>query len=253
MITVPPIVNLGRDTAKRRAAREALAHTLWSPNGSRRLPSEAELSKALDACDARDVWWVCEMASPGPVYLLPTREWVSSLRALLRSLSATRVLEVAAGDGFLSRCVRAGRPRYEVIASDDGSWAKPARRMSATDREEFRGVDVPGLHPGREVAVMPAKRAVETYKPDVVLVSWAPPGPLVEQMIRAKVRHVVEVGVDGDVCGDPARTWKYNKELLDGPIESRAFCRLDGRGAANRRTRVTTYYGRAHDDYFCEG
>jgi len=80
---------------------------LWGPRGARRLPTERELVRAMTACDPRDVWWVCEMSSAGPVYLLPTREWVRELAKYLRTLGAARVLEVAAGDGFLTRCLRA--------------------------------------------------------------------------------------------------------------------------------------------------
>ena len=46
MITVPAPVGLGRDTAKRKAAREALAKVLWGPRGARRLPAERELVRA---------------------------------------------------------------------------------------------------------------------------------------------------------------------------------------------------------------
>lgn len=252
-MTVPAPVGLGRDTSARRRAREALVDTLWGPRGGRRLPTERALVKALTACDRRDVWWVCEMSSAGPVYLLPTREWVRALGGYLREIGATRVLEVAAGDGFLTRCLRATRPGFEVRATDDTSWAKPEVRMSARDREEFRDVPVQGLRPGRNVEALSARAAVTRYAPDVVLVSWAPPGPLVETMIRARVRDVVEVGVEGDVCGDAARTWRYQKDFVDGPVESLALCRLDARPREARHTRVTRYFGRAHPDHGVEG
>jgi hypothetical protein len=187
------------------------------------------------------------------VYLLPTREWVRALAGYLREIGATRVLEVAAGDGFLTRCLRATRPGFEVRATDDASWADPSVRMSARDREEFRGVPVRGLRVGRNVEPMGARAAVKRYAPDAVLVSWAPPGPLVESMIRAPVRDVVEVGVEGDVCGDAARTWRYQKDFVEGPVESLALCRLDARPREARHTRVTRYFGRAHPDHGLEG
>lgn len=249
MITAPPITGLGRDTAARRRARERLVDTLWGPRGARRLPTDRALTRALTACDPRDVWWVCEMSSAGPVYLLPTREWVRSLSRYLREIGATRVLEVAAGDGFLSRCLRATRPSFEVITTDDASWADPTERMSERDREEFRDVPVAGLRPGRNVERLSARAAVKRFAPDVVLVSWAPPGPLVESMIRAPVRDVIEVGVEGDVCGDAARTWRYEKDFVDGPVESLALCRLDARPREERHTRVTRYFGKAHPDH----
>lgn len=247
MITVPPPVGLGRDTAARRRAREALVNVLWGPRGARRLPTERALVKALNACDRRDVWWVCEMSSAGPVYLLPTREWVGALARYLREIGAVRVLEVAAGDGFLSRCLRA--KGFDVRATDDASWSDPTERMSAKDREEFRDVPVKGLRLGRNVEALSAREAVKRYAPDAVLVSWAPPGPLVESMIRAKVRDVIEVGVEGDVCGDTARTWRYEKDFVEGEVEARALCRLDARPGEARHTRVTRYFGKAHPDH----
>jgi hypothetical protein len=39
------------------------------------------------------------------------------------------------------------------------------------------------------------------------------------------------------------KTWRFEKEFLDGPIESRALCRLDTRPSVVRATRVTLYEG----------
>ena len=120
MITVPAPVGLGRDTAKRKAAREALAKVLWGPRGARRLPAERELVRAMTACDPRDVWWVCEMSSAGPVYLLPTREWVRELAKYLRTLGAELGVKASggvrtAGDG--DRMVAAGATRLGASSS----------------------------------------------------------------------------------------------------------------------------------------
>src|SRR6185436_76158 len=138
MVVVPPPVGLGRDTRLRAAARERLAQVLWSETGERRLPLERELFAALEACDPRDAWWTCEMSSTGPVYLLPTREWLRALVALLRRLDARSVLEAGAGDGFLARCLHGAAPDLDVVATDDGSWERPHARMSATERRRLR-------------------------------------------------------------------------------------------------------------------
>jgi hypothetical protein len=247
-VTVPPP---RRDTARRRRARAALVDVLWRADGTRRLPRDAELVRALEACDARDVWWVCEASSAGPVYLLPTREWVSALAKWLDSVKARTVLEVAAGDGFLSSCLRRARPSLRVVATDNHAWHKPEARQSVDDKRAYRGVAFAGITHDRDGAVlrMSAASAVEKFRPDVVLVSWPPPGPLVERVLRGPCKLVVEIGADGDVCGDSARTWRWRKEFLDDtPLAQRALCRLDARptGAAARQTRVTLYYGKRH-------
>ncbi len=242
---VPPPEGKGRETRARIAAREHLARVLWSDDGSRRLPRERELVDAIEACAPGDAWWVCEASSAGPVYLLPTREWLSVLVKELRSLKARRVLDAAAGDGFLAACLRQAAPDLEIVAVDDGSWEKPAGRMSSAERRRLRGVPIAGLVPGENVMRGDAARLARKLKPDTVIVSWAPPGTLVERLIRAPVRHVLEIGTDGDTCGSPA-AWRYAKEFLDGPIERRALCRLDERPSAARHARVTLYYGAAH-------
>ena len=48
------------------------------------------------------------------MYLLPTREWVDALAAYVRALSPRRVLEVGAGDGFLSACLAAAVPEVRT-------------------------------------------------------------------------------------------------------------------------------------------
>lgn len=249
-VNVPPPVGLGRDTRRRAAARANLAAVLWDARGRRRLPAERALLAAIAACDARDLWWVCEAASAGPVYLLPTREWVRALADFVRAQGARRVLEVAAGDGFLSACLARALPGVTVLASDSGAWRRPGARMSADDHARYGATAFAGITLAPEVARLGAVTAVETHRPDLVIVSWPPPGTLVERVIRApSARLVLEIGVEGDVTGDADRTWRYEKDFLDGPLQDRAICRLDARPAAPRATRVTLYFGRADPRY----
>lgn len=243
-VTIPP--PLGRDTRARRAARDALARVLWTKQGERRLPSERALVAALSSCRADDVWWVCETSSAGPVYLLPTREWVWALARFVAQQRVRSVLEVGAGDGFLSACLAHACPRVRVIATDTGAWARPAGRMNDADRAELAGVPLAGISAGAHVLRMAAARAIERFRPDLVVVSWAPPGLLVERAIRAPSRLVLDISVDGDVCGNGMRTWRFEKDFLEGPLETRALCRLDARPRQQRHTRVTLYYGAAH-------
>lgn len=235
--------SLGRDTPRRRRARERLIATLWSTNGARRLPSDHELAAAIKTCDPRDVWWVCEMNTRGPIYFLPTREWISALSRLIDRLGVRRVLEVGAGDGFLSACLARRRPDLSVHAQDNGAWISPRARMSKRDVREFRAVEIAGLNLGAAVERVSWQTALARHKPELAIVSWAPPGKLVEQLIRSRVDHVLDVSVDGDVCGNGARTWRFDKEFLSGAIEARGLCRLDAAPLSERQTRVTLYRG----------
>ena len=78
-VSIPPLIGQGRDSRARRGTREQLARVLWDGHGLRRLPRDRTLRSALRACEPRDVWWVCEANTAGPVYLLPTVEWVQEL------------------------------------------------------------------------------------------------------------------------------------------------------------------------------
>lgn len=205
------------------------------------MPSDRELASAIATASAEHVWRTCELNPYGPLYFLPTREWISALSRLLDARGVRRVLEVGAGDGFLSACLARRRPDLFVRATDSGAWEKPAARMNARDRREFKGVDVAGLALGGNVEKLSAVAAVKRYRPDLVIVSWAPPGLLVEQVIRTGVRHVLDISVEGDVCGNGARTWRFAHEPLTGAIVDRALCRLDARPLRARATHVTLY------------
>ncbi|MBT9560554.1 MAG: hypothetical protein IV100_31305 [Myxococcales bacterium] len=242
-----------RDTRARARARQRLADLLWTPNGHRRLPTEAALEAAITALGPGDLWWVMEASSAGPLYFLPTVEWVALVAEYLDSLGVASVLEVACGDGFLSSCLRAHRPALRVVATDDGSWGRAAGRMTDADRALSPGVDFAGIRPGDGVRRQKALAAVEAEKPDLVLVSWAPPGRLVDRVIQSpSSKFVLDIGTDGDVCGNGQATWRFNKDFIDGPLEDRAFCRLDDEPAEARNTRITLYYGRAHPDFAIE-
>jgi hypothetical protein len=249
-VTLPPLRGQGRDSDERKANRARLLKVLWSTDGERKLPRDRTLRSALAACDARDAWWVCEASSAGPVYLLPTVEWVQHLARVVEKLGARSVLEVAAGDGFLSRCVAEALPDVKVRACDTGAWAKAKNRMNDDDNKAAGATPFAGIRAGPNVERRSVAAAIAHHKPDLVLVSWAPPGTLVERAIRApSCKLVLDLGVDGDVCGNGTHTWRFHKEFLEGPVEARALCRLDGGAVHEPKTRATLYYGRAHDEY----
>jgi hypothetical protein len=238
-------------TPRVRRARAALAKALWRRDGARRLPGERALDEALRALPEAELAWVCEFAPLGPLYLLPTRRFVGALAQKITALGARRVVEVAAGDGFLSAALQRAMPGVEVIATDSGAWAKPEARMSAKERRAHAKVAVPGVRAGAHVRRVGALRAVETLAPDVVLASWLPPGTLLDRLIRSKTRYVLEVGAAGDVTAGPW-SWRFAHDTCDGPIEESARCRLDARPGERLHSRVTLYFGGAHEEHGCE-
>lgn len=231
-----------------RKARAALARALWSATGERRLPGQAELDRALKALPAEELGWLCEFSPLGPLYFLPTRRFVHALARELRKLGVRRVVEVAAGDGFLSRALSRAAPELEVIATDDASWQEPQARMSRAEQRLLRGASVPGLRIGANVKRMAARRAVRTFAPDVVLCAWLPPGDLLDTLIRAPVQYVFEIGAGAGVTAG-AYSWRFEHEFLEGAVERCARCRLDTRPGDTLHSRVTLYYGRAHPNY----
>lgn len=224
---------------------QALAEVLWTSRGARRLPSQRQLGPAIAALSPEDVWWVAESSSAGPLYLLPTKEWLRALVAFIEEQRVSSVLEIAAGDGFLSACLAKACPGLRVRATDNHAWARLEARLSPAELGRGAGLGLSGIRIPPSVERLSATAAITRYRPDLVVVSWAPPGLLVERAIRAPSKLVLDLSVEGDVCGNDARTWRFRKELLGGPLEERAFCRLDGKGRP-RQTRATLYYGARH-------
>lgn len=230
------------------ANRAAVARLLWSADGTRRVPTERALDAALTKLRPGELDWICELSPLGPLYLLPTRRWLQALAAQLRALGARRILEVAAGDGFLSRSLREVAPELDVFATDSAAWERPEARMSRAERRAHAGKQVPGLRLGENVRRFDARAAIRRVKPDLVLASWLPPGRLLDRLVRAPVRHVLEIGAAGGVTSS-AWSWRFAHDFLDGPIESLCRCRLDARPRDALHSRVTLYFGRAHPEH----
>ena len=249
-VAVPQTKNLGRETVKRHRSRCRLIGLLWDKNGKRRLPSEKKLINAIKACDSRDLWWICEMNNISPLYLLPTKEWISFLAKFLSRLKVKNILEIGAGDGFLSECLSKKLPHVQINATDNNSWEKPEARMNAEDRRLYEGLKITGLKPGAFVKKMNVQAAIKHYRPDIVLVSWPPPGLMVEKAIKSDVKYVLEISVDGNYCGNGPYTRRFINEILDTPFESEALCRLDNQPEKKRHTRSVLYYGKKHPDFY---
>lgn len=228
-------------------AREDLARLLWTRSGGRRLPATRTLDAVLTRLRRGELTDLCEFDSRGPLYLLPTRELVRALAARIRALRGRRVLEVAAGDGFLSSALRRAAPELEILASDSGAWIEPQARMTARERRQLRGLNVPGVRLGPSVLRLEALDAVRRVRPDLVLAAWLPPGTLLDRLIRAPVRHVLEIGAKGGVTPG-AWSWRFRHEFCE-ELELYARCRLDERPRRELHSRLTLYYGARHPSH----
>jgi hypothetical protein len=215
------------------------------------VPAQRALDRSLQELPRGALWRFCETAPKGPLYFLPTREWIAALARRCRQLGRN-VLEVAAGDGLVARALRAKDPRIRVHATDSGRWERASARMTAGERRAWKDVALPGVRLGENVERIGAVEAVRRYRPDVVLAIWLPPGSLLERLIRSPCRYVLEVGALGGVTAQGAWDWRFAHEFCDGPLEQLARCRLDDRPAAELHTRVTLYYGRLHPDHAVE-
>jgi hypothetical protein len=98
---------------------------------------------------------------------------------------------------------------------------------------------------------MEARAAIRKVKPDLVLASWLPPGPLLDQLIRTPVRYVLDIGAAGGVTSS-AWSWRFAHEFLDGPLETLGRCRLDEQPKAELHTRITLYFGKTHPEHALE-
>jgi len=235
--------------ARRIAARAALSRALWGADGARKLPGRDELDAALHGVTAADLEWVCELAPLGPLYFLPTVEGIAALGAGIVGLGVRRVLEVAAGDGFVAACLRAHG--IDAIATDSGAWADPQARMSEAERKDLAGVEVPGVRMGAEVELREALDAIAVHTPELVIAAWLPPGDLLDRLIRAPVAYVLDVGATGGATPG-AWTWRFAHDFWEGPEANDNRCRLDLRPRRGTHTRVTLYFGAAHDEHFEE-
>ena len=225
----------------------ALQRTLFTPGGARRLPAQRALDRALAAVGREQLFRFCETRPHGPLYVLPTREFIQALATRLRALAGRRgnILEVCAGDGFLTDSLRQADSRLRVTATDSGRWERAAARMT-TAEGRAQGASVSGLRLGPRVVRREAVAAICALRPDVVLAAWLPPGKLFDRLVRAPCRFLVEIGADGGVSGQGEWGWRF-AHAFEPELERLARSRLDARG--DRRTRVTVYFGRRHPGF----
>jgi hypothetical protein len=174
------------------------------------------------------------------LYLLPTREFVRDLASwLVRHAGRRRVLEVCAGDGFLTSALCRAAPHLRMTAIDSGLWERADARMTLAERRRHGG-KVSGLKLGPHVSRRDAVAAVRALKPEVVLAAWLPPGKLFEHLVRSPCRLFVDIGVGGGVTSQGEWGWRFAHAFLP-ELERHARSRLDAGKA--RRSQVTLYFG----------
>ena len=218
--------------------REAVTRLLWNARGDRRLPTAPAFDGAVSKLRRGELERICEFNPFGPIYLIPTRPFLRALARRIRETGARFVLEVAAGDGHLSRALARAAPDLGITATDSGKWERAQARMSAQERRALRHTAVAGLRPGEGVLRLGAVEAIRKLEPDLVLASWIPPGPLLGQILRAAPR-VLEIGAGSGITGD-IRCWRYPHDFCD-ELDALARCRLDERPGRQLHTRVTLY------------
>jgi hypothetical protein len=219
-----------------------VARLLWDESGKRRVPPAATLDRAVSALPRGALERICELNPSGPVYFIPTPPFLRALARRIRSRGARRVLEVAAGDGHLTRALSAYARDLRVVASDSGKWERPEARMSPRERRQLRGTAVSGVRPGPEVVRLDVRAAIDRFRPDLVLACWLPPGPLLGRILRASQRDVLEIGAGSGITGDIS-CWRYEHEFCD-ELDALGRCRLDERPSRKLHTRVTLYEAR---------
>ena len=219
--------------------RAAVARLLWDEHGERRVPSTAAFDRAVSALRRGELEHICELNPFGPIYFVPTPPFLRALARRIRSRGARRVLEVAAGDGHLTRPLSAHAPDLRVVASDSGKWEHPQARMSRRERRELQGTAVSGILLRPDVARLDVRAAIDRYRPDLVLACWLPPGPLLGRVLRASTCDVIEIGAGSGITGDIS-CWRYEHEFCED-LDALGRCRLDERPARKLHTRVTLY------------
>ncbi|HEX5661214.1 MAG TPA: hypothetical protein VFX59_28680, partial [Polyangiales bacterium] len=78
-----------------------------------------------------------------------------------------------------------------------------------------------------------------------------PPGHMLDALVRAPVRYVLELGAGSGVTGS-VYSWRFAHEFLEAELDPSTRCRLDLRPRVALHSRATLYYGRAHASYYEE-
>lgn len=135
------------------------------------------------------------------------KQFNDELEKILKKLKPKLILEVGAGDGTLSKILN--DRGFNIIATDNYSWPFK-KRFFKVEKIDYR-------------------KALEKYKPDVVINSWMPLGTdWTKDFRKAKsVKHYITIGEVNACCGGDwtdRKTWPARRQ---DKVSSYALCRSD--------------------------
>lgn len=144
-------------------------------------------------------------------------EFIQELANKIRKIAPDTILEVGAGRGLLGKYLGEELNR-EIITTDDYSWW-----------EKDRIDDVASLE-NNVVIKMDYKEAIETYSPDLIIVSWIPYKKEWVKDFReyGSVKGYIIIGEYRGGCTGNDNDWNTNWKIesLDN-IERFGLCRSD--------------------------
>jgi hypothetical protein len=196
-------------------------HLLTEAAWSRLVPSDDQEEAVLTA-----------LSQTTGVYFFPSREWVLALGRFLHLLGVQRVVEAGAGRGYLAAALAPLLARHGIA-------------FKAVDNAQ--GEFESGLPRHPVVEPLNALRAVQSFRPDVVIYAWPPPGQSIGPLCRSPgVRYVLVVGEPNGGCtGDPT-DWQRFRHRVAG------FLSRYGLGRSGRRRQATTIFFGTAIPYFRE-
>lgn len=157
-----------------------------------------------------------------PIWHIPTVEWIADLVGFLRARRLRRVLEIGAGDGFLTQRLREAAPDwYEFIATDDHSWG-----------DTF---DIPDW-----VEKLDGEVAVDKYRPDLAIWVWPPhqSQEMARIILHPRCKLYLEVGESWNGCtGSDFVRKRFEHEVVE-ELWEHGRCRTDHNGIYHTDARL---------------
>lgn len=165
------------------------------------------------------------------VFQLLDIEFIRELVNKIKEIDPDTILEVGAGEGLLGEYISKGL-RKEVIMTDDYSW---------WERENLKITN-------ENIIRMDYKKAIDTYKPELIIASWIPYEKWWTKDFRecGSVKGYILIGEGPGGCTGSDRDWKtrWIKHRYND-IERFGICRTDHglfyRDVMIRHTNVTYF------------
>jgi hypothetical protein len=222
---------LGMDwETNQKLALEGARELLFDENGLKKLPRVEEL-RAVLRHSMLGLFEVTDGRRNGvgrSLYTIPTVEYCDQLAKALKKLQGPkdRILEVCAGDGFLSYCLQ--QRGVKILPVDN----------RCTEESHNCGKD-----PRVEVAEAEAIEAIDDYKPTIVVASWIPYEDDLDERIvlNPHPKWLILIGEGCGGCTGSMGVWDYAHETMDEVDEYKGvhvnLCRTDhGGGMYHNRT-----------------